>query len=57
MTISPKEFTELMTKIYETGCCPGENMIAAELLMCDVLESLGYEEGIKVFKLNEGYDE
>lgn len=50
------EFAKLMQLIFKHGCCLEENHIAAELLMCDLLEELGYKDGIDIFKKNVNYD-
>lgn len=48
MSMTPEEFKEKMEKI-----CTDEDIqmrhVYAEALMCEVLESLGYEEGLKPY--------
>jgi len=55
--MTPKEFSDLMKTIFDFGCCKEENHVAAELLMCDILEELGYGEGIEIFKKSVGYED
>lgn len=47
--ISPKEFEDKMKDLYTEGydieCAHGD----ADELMCEVLESLGYTTGVKIF--------
>lgn len=55
--MSPNEFSKYMKLIFEYGCCDEENHVAAEIMMCDVLEELGYEEGVRIFKKSVGYED
>lgn len=55
--MSPDEFSKFMRLIFEYGCCPDENHVAAEIMMCDVLEELGYGKGVEIFKRNVGYED
>jgi hypothetical protein len=55
--MTPEEFLKFMRLIFEYGCCPEENHVAAEIMMCDVLEELGYGEGVKIFKESIGCED
>jgi len=45
-----------MIEIFKAKCCPESNELIGEILICDVLSSLGYEEGIKIFKEETGLE-
>jgi hypothetical protein len=55
--MSPEEFSKFMRLIFDYGCCEEENHIAADIMMCDVLEDLGYGEGIKIYKKALEYED
>jgi hypothetical protein len=55
--MSPQDFKKYMNLIFDYGCCPEENHIAADILMCDILEELGYTEGISIYKKALSYEE
>lgn len=52
--MTPKEFEEKMNKISSTDpsnpSSPQYNHEEADNLMCELLKSLGYSEGVKVFE-------
>ena len=56
VVMSPKEFYEKMKHCFNEDVLRfsesdlGDAHLDADMLMCNVLESLGYGEGIKVFK-------
>ena len=47
--MSPEEFKENMKNIENTFDNPEESHWEMDNLMCDVLKSLGYSEGIDIF--------
>ena len=49
MPITPGEFEKRMKELDMGGDCEGPH-IDADKLLCEVLESLGYEGGVKIFK-------
>jgi hypothetical protein len=50
-TYSTQKFKEAMQKIFpEHGFDPESAHLQADALMCEVLEELGYEEGVKIFE-------
>jgi hypothetical protein len=53
----PQDFKKYIELIFDCGCCLDENHIAADLLLCDVLEILGYSEGIDIYKKALGYED
>lgn len=55
--LTPEEFAERMRKIPEiNGAFDHEaNHIDADTLICDLLKSLGYREGVQIFKKMEKY--
>jgi len=55
--LSPQDFKKYMNLIFEHGCCHEENHVAADILMCDVLEFLGYTEGVNIYKKALGYED
>ncbi len=56
IAISPAEFAEQMRAIEKMKGDSEMMHIAADDLLCNVLESLGYSEGVKVFdSLNKWY--
>jgi hypothetical protein len=59
LTMTPQVFLEKMQAIYklksirapiDRGYNPEESHIDADDLMCEVLEQLGYQEGVKIFR-------
>ena len=50
--MSPAEFAERLREIDKDSCVE-EFHIEADKIMCEILESLGYGEGIKIFKDHE----
>lgn len=49
--MSPEEFSEKMWRIkIRRDSTPEENHGDADRLMCELLESLGYREGVRYFK-------
>lgn len=48
--ITPEEFSRRMRKIYDE--CVGSELahIMMDNLMCEVLKSLGYKEGVDIFQ-------
>ena len=48
--ITPKEFKDLMQKIIDSSNDPESNHGDADNLLCEVLTSLGYDEGVKIFE-------
>ena len=49
--MSPAEFSEKMWRIrIRQDSTPEYNHIDADELMCELLESLGYREGVRYFK-------
>lgn len=49
--MTPDEFAEKMKKIIEdTGCYEETFHWEADELMCEILVSLGYEKGVKIFQ-------
>ena len=46
---TPKEFAEKMRQLAENGD-PEADHIKSDELMCQLLTSLGYGEGVKIFK-------
>lgn len=48
--ITPAEFEDEMKRISNSGSGQEINHIAADELMCKVLEENGYSVGVKVFK-------
>lgn len=52
VVMSPEEFYEKMKYCFNESDL-GDAHVDADMLMCNVLESLGYGEGIKVFKSAE----
>lgn len=50
--MTPEEFKNEMQKLDENGDTEVSHSNMDDL-MCDLLESLGYKEGIKIFKASE----
>lgn len=50
MKLSPEEFAKKMKLIDSDNCWEEDCHEAADMLMCDVLTSLGYGDGVRVFK-------
>lgn len=50
--MTPKEFAERLKEIDKEGSIE-EFHIEADKLMCEILESFGYSEGVKYFKDHE----
>lgn len=49
--MDPNEFSEKMWRIkIRQGSAPDDKHIDADELMCELLESLGYREGVRYFK-------
>jgi DNA-binding ferritin-like protein (Dps family) len=48
--MTPKEFAEKMKKIFKGDYSVGNAHEDADDLMCNLLKSLGYEEGIENFE-------
>ncbi len=59
VVMSPEEFYEKMKYNFNEDILKlndndlGDAHVDADMLMCNVLESLGYGEGIRVFKVAE----
>ena len=51
MALTPEEFTDAMREALERGRDEDEEQThkRADNLMCDLLKSLGYEEGVAVY--------
>ena len=50
--MSPQDFYDLMREMHDTFTDGDEETVhvAMDELMCDVLEYLGYGEGVEIFK-------
>lgn len=51
--MTPEEFAQKMKQIFKKGYDEEVAHVEADDLMGEVLSSLGYEDGIKVFTSNE----
>ena len=47
--VTPEEFAEKMRKIVENHGMGEDGLIEAGMLMSEILSSVGYESGMKVF--------
>lgn len=48
--MSPDAFAANMNDIIQRGTTPYSTKVLAQDLMCDVLGSLGYDDGVRIFK-------
>jgi hypothetical protein len=48
--MTPSEFAEKMREIYGEYYPPEEAHVQADKLLCEVLKSLGYDEGVRLFE-------
>jgi hypothetical protein len=52
--VSPKEFKEKMLEIFPlTGYDEEAAHGDADMLMCELLSELGYEDGVKIFETSD----
>ena len=51
--MTPGEFSDKMAKIYHPDYEEHEAHVAADNLMMDLLTSLGYDEGVAIFRKAE----
>ena len=51
--MTPAEFYAAMRQIQESQELPETQHAQMDALMCDLLQSLGYTEGVQVFQKNQ----